>query len=49
MADRWLPSAPEISREALAVLAGAVLPAVIFSQLPALRQWVAERLPTAPR
>ena len=49
MNGRYLPNLPEISREALAVVAGAILAAWFFSQVPALRQWVAERLPTAPR
>jgi hypothetical protein len=46
---RYLPTLPEISRETLAVVAGAILAAVIFSQLPALRRWVADRLPTSSR
>lgn len=46
---RFLPSVPEISREALAVIAGAVIAAVFFSQFPKLRAWVADRLPTASK
>jgi hypothetical protein len=45
MNARWLPTLPEISREALAVIAGAILAAVVFSQLPPLRNWVADRMP----
>ncbi len=46
---RWIPNGPEISREALAVIAGAVIAAVFFSQFPKLRAWVADRLPTASK
>ncbi len=46
MKARWIPSAPEISRETLAVIAGAILAAWIFSELPAVKKWVADRLPT---
>ena len=45
MTGRWVPSLPEISREALAVIAGAILAAVVFSQLPSLRTWVSDRMP----
>lgn len=45
MNSRWLPTLPEISREALAVIAGAVVAAVVFSQISPLRAWVAERMP----
>lgn len=43
---RYLPSVPEISREALAVVAGAIIAALIFAALPELRLWVAQRLPS---
>ena len=46
---RWIPSLPEVSRETLAVVCGAIAAAVIFSYLPGLRQWVADRLPTASK
>ena len=45
MTGRWVPALPEISRGALAVIAGAILAAVVFSQLPGLRNWVADRMP----
>ena len=44
---RWIPSAPEISREALAVIAGALLAAAFFASFPKVRDWVRERLPTS--
>lgn len=40
--NRWLPNAPQISREALAVLAGAVIAALIVSQIPPLKKWLQE-------
>ncbi len=46
MSARYLPNLPEISRETIAVVLGAIAAAFIFSQLPALKRWVAERLPT---
>ena len=35
---KWLPSMPEIAREAVIVMAGALLAAVIVRQLPAKAQ-----------
>lgn len=35
-----IPSAPEIGREALIVIGGAVLAAVIMSQVPSLQNWI---------
>lgn len=43
---RYLPTLPEVSREALAVVAGAIIAAIIFKNLPALKDWVASNLPT---
>lgn len=39
-AQRWLPSAPEISRETLAVLAGAIIAGLVIQQWPALKEWL---------
>jgi hypothetical protein len=38
--NKFLPSAPEISREALIVLCGTVLAAWVISRVPALQQFV---------
>lgn len=35
-----IPSLPEISREALIVIAGAVLAAAIMSQFPGVKAWI---------
>lgn len=43
----WIPTAPEFARETIIVMGGALLAALIFSQMPALKKWVADRLPTA--
>ena len=46
---RLLSSIPEISRETLAVIAGAIIAAAFFAALPDLRKGVSDRLPTAGR
>lgn len=35
-----MPGLPEISREALTVVAGAILAALIMSQFPAVKAWI---------
>lgn len=42
-----VPHPTEIVREAIIVMAGAVLAAVVFQLTPSLKAWVAARLPTA--
>ena len=37
---KFIPSAPEVGREAVIVIAGALLAAFIVGQLPALRDWI---------
>lgn len=39
---RLIPTAPEVVREALAVIGGAILAALVVSQVPALKQWLQE-------
>ena len=46
---RLLPSIPEISRETLAVIAGASSAAAFVAAVPDQRKWVSDRLPTAGR
>lgn len=36
----YLPTMPEISREALAVIAGALIAALIVGQLPGVKAWI---------
>lgn len=36
----YIPSLPEVTREAVIVLAGALLAALIVGQSPALRDWI---------
>lgn len=38
-----IPSPVEVGREALIVLGGAVLAALILSQVPALRDWIKDQ------
>lgn len=38
-----IPSLPEVGREALIVIAGAVLAALVMSQFPAVRAWIKEQ------
>lgn len=44
---KYLPGVPEITREGLAVVAGAFLAAGFFALMPKARKWIADRLPTA--
>lgn len=47
MKNPYIPTAPEFVREAIIVLGGAILAALVFQAAPGLRKWVADRLPTA--
>ena len=44
-----IPSVPEIGREALIVIGGALLAALIVGQVPSLRQWIKEQWMDTPR
>lgn len=37
---KFIPTPPEVIREALIVIAGAVLAAVVMSQLPGVKAWI---------
>jgi hypothetical protein len=39
----WVPRWPELTREALIVVGGAVLAALIMSQVPSLKAWIKEQ------
>jgi len=43
--NNYLPTLPQISREALATLAGVVIAAWLLSQMPGLKAWVKEQNP----
>ncbi len=45
-AVRVIPTVPEVLREAVIVLAGAALAALLVSQVPALRRWMQANGPT---
>ncbi len=38
-----VPSVPEIGREAIIVIAGALLAALVMSQFPRVRAWIKEQ------
>lgn len=44
-----IPTVPEVTREALVVLGGALLAAAIIGQLPAVRSWIKRQWGDAPR
>lgn len=44
-----VPTLPEVTREAIIVLAGAVLAAFVIGQFPALRDWIKNQWDGAPR
>lgn len=44
-----LPTVPEVAREALIVLGGAIIAAAIVGQLPALRDWIKAQWQDTPR
>lgn len=40
---RVVPTVPELGREALIVIGGAILAALVMSQFPAVRAWIKEQ------
>lgn len=38
-----IPTVPEVTREAIIVIAGALLAALIMSQLPGVRRWIKDQ------
>jgi predicted secreted protein len=43
MARGIVPTAPELAREALIVIGGALLAAVVMSQFPGVKAWIKEQ------
>lgn len=39
----FIPSVPEIAREAIVVIVGAAIAALVIGQLPALKRWIKEQ------
>jgi hypothetical protein len=39
----WIPSVPDVARETLVVIAGAVLAAAIVGHLPGLKAWISQQ------
>ena len=46
---KWMPSVPEVAREALIVVAGAVVAAAVIGAWPELREWIKRQWDGAPR
>ena len=45
----FLPSIPEVGREALIVLGGALIAALVVGHVPGLRQWIKDQWLDTPR
>ncbi len=41
--NKYLPSLPEVSREVVCVLAGALIAAFIVGQLPSVKAWIQDQ------
>lgn len=48
-APRWIPSFPEVTREALIVIGGALIAAAVVGQLPELRAWIKRQWDGTPQ
>lgn len=44
-----IPTAPDVIREALIVVGGAIIAAAIIGQLPALRDWIKSQWADTPK
>ena len=40
---KWVPTGSELAREAIIVLGGALLAALVVGQFPALKAWIQEQ------
>lgn len=47
--NKIIPSVPEIARETLIVLGGALVAALIVGQLPSVREWMKKQWLDTPR
>lgn len=45
---KWIPTAPEVVREAVIVIAGALLAAFVIGRIPGARAWIQTNLGTSP-
>lgn len=46
---KLVPTVPEVGREALIVIGGAILAALVISQVPGLRAWIQKQWGDTPR
>jgi hypothetical protein len=44
-----IPTAPEVGREALIVLGGAIIAAIVVGQFPTLRDWIKAQWADTPK
>lgn len=49
MMKNIIPTAPEVGREALIVLGGAILAAIVVGQFPTLRDWIKAQWADTPK
>lgn len=49
MKTSFIPSFPEVAREAVIVLGGAILAAAVVGMFPAVRDWIKAQWQDAPR
>ena len=47
-ASRIIPSVPDVAREALIVIGGAIIAAAIIGAVPPLREWIKRQWDGAP-
>lgn len=47
-AKGWLPTVPEVAREAIIVVAGAIVAAAVVGAIPRLRTWLREQWEKKP-
>ena len=41
--SKYLPGLPEVSRETVTVIAGAIIAAFIISQFPTVKKWIKDQ------
>lgn len=47
--NKFIPSLPEVSREAICVIAGALIAAFVIGQLPGVKTWIQDQWGGTPR
>lgn len=47
--NKFLPTPPDVIRESLIVIGGAIIAAAVIGQLPALRDWIKAQWQDTPK